>query len=106
MPIEECMDRHTHRQFLAWIAWLESQWNKPDRHDHYTMQLAATVKRLFMKDPRSISLNDFIISFKPRVVEGSVQALEEKRLAAKRSERTWLQFFGIVPEEDQDGIGN
>lgn len=34
----------THRQFQAWTDWDLGQWNVPDRHDWYVMQLtAATV---------------------------------------------------------------
>lgn len=31
----------TERQWAAWQAWLEEEWNVPDRGDHYLMQCAA-----------------------------------------------------------------
>lgn len=30
----------THRQFLVWRLWLREEWNRPNRTDHYIMQIA------------------------------------------------------------------
>lgn len=103
MPLEQCMREHTHRQFLVWDAWLEEQWNRPDRNDHYLMQIAVTIQRLLSKNPRSIKLGNFKLSFEREAAPGSIAELKRQKEEAKASERTWLQFFGIVPiEKDQD----
>ena len=33
MPLRACMQAHTHREYLAWQAWLEEEWNTPTRTD-------------------------------------------------------------------------
>lgn len=33
----------THRQYLGWNEWLREQWNRPDRADHYRMQIASSM---------------------------------------------------------------
>lgn len=30
----------THKQFEAWQAWLQEEWNKPSRADHYAMRIS------------------------------------------------------------------
>lgn len=58
------MDAHTHREHLGWLAWLDLQWNRPDRADHYQMQTACEVRRVLAKDPNSIQPKQFNIPFK------------------------------------------
>lgn len=102
MSLERCMQEHTHRQFLGWDAWLEEQWNRPDRNDHYLMQIAVTIQRLLAKNPKSIKLSNFKLSFEREALPGSIADLKRQREEAKKSERTWLQYFGIVPMETED----
>lgn len=33
----------TQRQYGTWQAWLEMQWNKPSRADHYTLKVASVM---------------------------------------------------------------
>lgn len=40
------MEKTTHRQYEAWSEWLDEQWNRPDRSDHYVMALVLEVRNL------------------------------------------------------------
>ena len=57
----------THRQFEAWRAWLQSEWNEPSRTDHYLMMLAqylwAIPARVWGKNPDVPGLDRFEIPF-------------------------------------------
>jgi hypothetical protein len=55
----------THRQCVAWSVWLERQWNKPTRSDHYAMQVAAEVRlcRRAFTNGEPVSLSDMKIPF-------------------------------------------
>ena len=64
MSLDECMTKHTHRQYLAWLAWLDDQWNKPDRRDHYLMQIACEVRRGYVKKASAVKFDQFKIPFK------------------------------------------
>jgi hypothetical protein len=33
----------THRQHIVWQMWLREEWEKPNRSDHYIMQVAEAV---------------------------------------------------------------
>lgn len=43
------------------------EWNRPNRTDHYLMQLGAEVRRLFSKNPASIGIDKLKIDFRPYV---------------------------------------
>ena len=46
MPINKYLEETTHRAHRASLAWLDEQWNKPDRHDHYMMQVCLMLLRV------------------------------------------------------------
>jgi hypothetical protein len=94
----------THRMFLAWQAWLEMQWNKPTKTDHYLMQIAVEVRRVLAKDPRKIKLDDARLEFsKP----GDKKKVPEE-VAGAMAMGKWLGSFGgfgavrIVDSEGQE----
>lgn len=89
----------THRQFLVWSAWLDEQWNRPDRTDHYLMQVAAEVRRGNAgKKARQVKMQHFLLEFK------QVQKEKRKETAAEAKAR-WLNVVGYK-EPIKDGGGN
>lgn len=63
MPLRECMQKTTHREYLAWMDWLDDQWEKPSRTDNYLMQIALEIRSVLSKNPRSIKLQHFLLKF-------------------------------------------
>lgn len=58
----------THRQFEAVASWLDDEWNRPSRGDHYAMQTAMEVRlcrKAFAGGSGEVSLKDFKIPFGP-----------------------------------------
>lgn len=97
MSKEECKREHTHRQMLDWIYWLDQQWNKPDRGDHYNMRIALEIAafRHMLSQSKSDfdkELNDFKIPFGIRrgEPEGAVELTVEELTAIEKAK------FGIV----------
>ncbi len=56
----------THRQYKAWEAWQEAEWNHPSRSDWYLMQVAAEAFRAALSDEhrRKVEVKDFQLPFK------------------------------------------
>jgi hypothetical protein len=81
----------THRQFLAWQEWLLEDWNRPDKTDHYLMEVACEVRRVLSGNPRNIRLDHFRLKFG----ESKPAMTREQAAAASRSK--WL---GIVTGGD------
>ena len=96
----------THRQFLAWNAWLAEQWNQPDRTDHYLAQVACEVRRGNAKKPRAVKLEHLILEFK-QSRKGQRVSREE---AAARSKSRWIALAGgkvehrVVTQEEMDRL--
>lgn len=49
LPLGEYLKSHTRRQHLVWLAFLAEEQTTPDLHDLYTMQVAAEVRRSYVK---------------------------------------------------------
>lgn len=64
MPLTELMKKTTHRQFRAWVAWDQEQWNKPDRTDYYLMQVAQEIYLIRMMLAMRKGVNSTLIKFK------------------------------------------
>lgn len=52
MPLSEYLRTHTHRDHTTLIAWLDKQWNEPDRNDYYLMQISHDVKQVLSTEPQ------------------------------------------------------
>lgn len=63
MTLRECMRGHTERELRVWLEWMDMQWNRPDRGDHYMMQAALEAMRGRMKDPGKAALDDMRLRF-------------------------------------------
>jgi ribosomal protein S19E (S16A) len=95
MSLRQCMRRHTERELKTWLAWLDMQWNTPERSDWYLMQVACEVKRVLMKNPQSVGVQDFRLKFKDT---GARPA--STRQAALASKMKWMGALGMaIPQE-------
>ena len=88
MSLDECIQKHTYRQYLAWLEWLQEEQNNPSASDYYLMSIAAEVRRSVVKQPSSVKLDDFRIQFKagptpppdPTIAAAQAKALWRARL--------------------------
>lgn len=87
----------THRQYLAWNAWLDDQWNKPDRSDNYLMALTAEVRRVLHRKPKSVKTEHFKLKFveNKRAIPTDPKA---KARMAQASANRWIQAVGGIKE--------
>lgn len=94
MSLRECMAKHTEREYRAWLAWLEMQWDMPSRTDCYLMQIACEVARVLAKNRNKIKVKDFKLLFgnskKPKMNQEVYTALSKSR---------WATLIGKVPDK-------
>lgn len=87
MSIGECLQKHTHRQMLSWMEYLNIDADRPDKLENYLMQIAAEVRKTKAKNPRAVRIEDFKLKF----VGGSTSSQEPAppasadRVAASKS---------------------
>jgi len=116
LPLDVCLRETTHRQYRTWLAWLDMQWNRPARSDHYLMRIAQALYQmpalLFGKrgDANKVKLEEMRLKFEERYKGPEPQMTKEQanRMAYSR----WLPFFGLggrpnpkskMPESMLDG---
>ena len=76
----------THRQFLLWRAWLDEQWNRPSRSDHYLMGVGCEVRRANARNPAAVQLSHLKITFER--VE-SARPMSDQQIAASKAR--WMR---------------
>ena len=78
LPIAECMERISYREFLVWQQYLENKkWNA-DKTDYYLMQVALLIAQSNSKKGKRYKLSDFEIKFRRR--EETKSALSSKQI--------------------------
>ncbi len=99
MPLRKCMQEHTHREFKLWIAYLDDEWYRPTRSDHFLMRIAQRVQQIpfqiWGKDSNKITLEHQEVFKKPgdpkeKPEEESAESVKERTLWSK------MRWFGIA----------
>lgn len=97
ITVYECMRLHTYRQYRVLLAWMDSEWNKPDRHDSYLMQVACEIHRVLHKHPDRVKPQHFRLTF------GDETKKKQKKLtrqeASERSMAMWFMGVGMNPDQ-------
>lgn len=104
MPIGRCIAETTHREYLTWMAWLDSQWNKPSRLDYYIMQLTYRVATLFAKKETSLKISSFKLPFKKVKVQPEVMRKtltdDDRKFQIASDKSRWFGFLGLKQRVD------
>ena len=89
------MHEITHREYLMWMQWLDEELERPTKSDHYLMQIAQQVARLFKKQPGRIQLKHFKLSFRKK----QRATTTSKKEAATQSKARWFWLTGFKGKE-------
>ena len=90
MSLRACMEAHTHREYLVWMAWLEKEWNEPSRTDYQLMRIAQRILQSQSTTPKKINLEDQRVDFK--MVKKQPPKKEDKQTIVDRSKSAWMGF--------------
>lgn len=97
IPVRRCMKLHTYRQYRVLLAWMDAEWNKPDRHDSYLMQVCCEIRRVLSKHPDRVKPHHFRLMF------GDEHKKKQRKLtrqqAAEQSMARWFIGVGMNPEQ-------
>jgi hypothetical protein len=93
LPLTECLQRTTYRQYLVWEAWLREQWNTPDRHDYYLMQIALRVIQSRLKKGSSLSPDSQKIPFREVAAKIAVAPKQTVEQVTALSKAKWYGFL-------------
>lgn len=98
LPLSVCMKSHTFRQYEVWVAFMDEQWNRPDRGDHYLMQIAAEVRRSYTTKPTQVKESKFKIEFEAKTKDKPKPMTDQQKAAANAiAKARWMGAVGISP---------
>lgn len=98
MPLRACMREHTHREYRTWTAWLQKQWNEPDRSDYYLMQIAREIRYVLSKKKMPKTLEMFKLPF-GWTKKAKAKPMTEKQKVSQAKSR-WFGMLGVKREQD------
>jgi len=91
IPIAELKQKTTSTEFVIWMEYLERDVNAFHPENFYLAQIAAEIRRSFVKNPKQIRLKDFLLKF--------IMPEEPKKLSikerSKRMKRFWFFHVGL-----------
>jgi hypothetical protein len=91
------MKSHTFRQYEVWVAYMDDQWNRPNRGDHYLMQIAAEVRRSYATKPNQVKDSKFKIEFEAKTKEKPKPMTDQQKAAANAvAKARWLGIVGVT----------
>lgn len=79
LPVQRCMAETSASDFRDWQVYLEQQLNTHDKLDHYLAQIAAEVRRGWVKNPRKVKNEDFLIEFTRKSEKSDAPATEDEK---------------------------
>lgn len=94
MPVQQVKQMTSSSDFTNWMVYLEEEPNKFNALYFYLAQIAAEVRRSFIKHPDKVKTNDFMIKF--------VDKKSSNVKKAKQSKSTWLRWLGIDRKKKDD----
>lgn len=101
----------THRQYLMWCVWYKRDFERPERADHYSMQIACEVRRVLSSKPQEIKMKDFLLTFNhtpPATTQGGNTPTSPRKDAGgsfqattwQQSQAIWLGWAGLKKNKD------
>ncbi len=93
------MEKHSYRQYLAWLAWIDKQWNISTKQDYILMRIAQRVQQVLSKSPGRITLEAQKVEFKRKKPVKPASKKEK----TQRAKVAWLGWLGIKPRDKKRG---
>jgi len=91
------MDRTSSKEFVEWMVFLKEERNEKEKQDYYLALIATEVRRSYLKDPRSVRLEDMLLDFgtatPKRPNDLSIEEQRKQRLMTSKS--FWFALTGV-----------
>lgn len=84
MTVREARSRMSYEELLDWLEFLRWEQKQVNKEDLYLAQIAATIMRSVVKNPKQVRLEHYLLKFDDRTVQ-------EK---ASHSIAVWNHFLG------------
>lgn len=92
--LQELMESMSHREYLTRLAWIEDNYNDPNRTDFYLMQIATEIRRVLHKHPKQVKINQFKLPFGKKK--------EQKWSTMEESKAAWFGALNALKKQQND----
>lgn len=99
MTVEALKEQITVSEFLEWQEFLRIHRQRDDKLHFYLAQVAAEVRKSFVKHPNSVKLSQFLLKFATPEEEriGGKPTPAFKEYKASLSKGAWFASIGFLP---------
>lgn len=87
MPIQQVKQMTSSTDYMNWMIYLNKEPNRFNPLYSYLAQIAAEIRRSFVKSPDKVETENFIIKF--------VDKKSKIKQKAEQSKSSWLRWLGI-----------
>jgi len=91
MSLFEVKRKTSASEFILWMEYLEWEINAFDKTAYYLAQVAAEVRRSYVKTPKSVKFEDFVMKFRSKNEEPDISVDASVRLQRQKQ-----FFFGLT----------
>lgn len=86
----ELKERIAFSEFLEWVVFLGKEEARHTKQDFYLAQIAAEIRRGWVKNPKTVKIKDFL---------AEVESTPGPSKPGSKSKSVWLGAFNIKPEK-------
>ena len=83
MSVQRTQFEITSTEFLDWMVYLDEEESRFKKQDYYLANIAAEIRRSFVKHPEKVKTESFLMQFKKKVRTGKL-SIKERTKRAKR----------------------
>ena len=102
MPVEKLQDEITYSEFEEWMEFFRIQRDRDEKLHWYLAQIAAEVRKSFVKNPASVKIKDFILKFSTGGELPANLTPGHKKHRIAMSKGAWLGAIGASKLMDKD----
>ena len=91
MSVQQAQASITSREFVEWRVYLEREQSQATVDQYYLAQIAAEVRRGWVRKPKSVKLQDFILRTEQQ------QTTTSQQVRTEQSRAMWLAVCKVPP---------
>jgi len=102
MSKQRCQEETSSTDFVLWMEYLEGKINAFHREDYFLAQIAAEIRRSFVKNPKKVKLDDFLLKFKDKTKTARKKMTKEERTKIAKSFWSALTSLSFKPKRKRE----
>ena len=103
MSLDEIKMKTSASQYVLWMEYLEWETNAFDKTCYYLAQIAAEIRRSYVKRGVIVRIEDFVMKFVSKRIEEKTPASMDKQTSANRAKQFFFGLTGLTGSAKKKG---